>query len=65
VKPQFEAPRRAIRKGIVRDEAVHRAVVAEITALARTLGGRDVVSFPSALAGADGNCEFFIGAALG
>ena len=65
VKPQFEAPRTHIRKGIVRDPAVHQAVVADIAAYAATLGCRDIVSFPSAIDGADGNREFFIGAALG
>ena len=65
VKPQFEAPRAHIKKGIVRDPAVHEAVVAEIAAYAASLGCRDVVSFPSPIAGADGNREFFIGAALG
>ena len=65
VKPQFEAPRRAIRKGIVRDEAVHRAVVAEIADHAAALGCRDIENFPSAIEGADGNREFFIGAVLG
>jgi 23S rRNA (cytidine1920-2'-O)/16S rRNA (cytidine1409-2'-O)-methyltransferase len=65
VKPQFEAPRAHIRKGIVRDGAVHQAVVAAIAAYAATLGCRDIVSFPSAIDGGDGNREFFIGAALG
>ena len=65
VKPQFEAPRVHIRKGIVRDAAVHQAVVAEIAAHAASLGCRDIMSFPSAIAGTDGNREFFIGAALG
>jgi 23S rRNA (cytidine1920-2'-O)/16S rRNA (cytidine1409-2'-O)-methyltransferase len=65
VKPQFEAPRTHIKKGIVRDGAVHQAVVAEIAAFAASLGCRDVVSFPSAIAGADGNREFFIGGTLG
>jgi 23S rRNA (cytidine1920-2'-O)/16S rRNA (cytidine1409-2'-O)-methyltransferase len=65
VKPQFEAPRAHIRKGIVRDAAVHQAVVAEIAAHAASLGCRDIVSFPSAIAGTDGNREFFIGAAVG
>src|SRR5215468_1992195 len=65
VKPQFEAPRAHIKKGIVRDPAVHEAVVADIAAYAASLGCRDVVSFPSPIAGADGNREFFIGAALG
>ena len=65
VKPQFEAPRAHIRKGIVRDAAVHQAVVADIAAYVASLGCRDIVSFPSAIAGTDGNREFFIGAALG
>jgi 23S rRNA (cytidine1920-2'-O)/16S rRNA (cytidine1409-2'-O)-methyltransferase len=65
VKPQFEAPRRHIKKGIVRDPAVHEAVVADIVAHAASLGCRDIVSFPSAIAGGDGNLEFFIGARFG
>jgi 23S rRNA (cytidine1920-2'-O)/16S rRNA (cytidine1409-2'-O)-methyltransferase len=65
VKPQFEAPRAHIRKGIVRDPAIHETVVLEIAAHAASLGCRNIVSFPSAIAGTDGNREFFIGAALG
>jgi 23S rRNA (cytidine1920-2'-O)/16S rRNA (cytidine1409-2'-O)-methyltransferase len=65
VKPQFEAPRVHIKKGIVRDAAVHAAVVAEIVTHAASLGCRDIVSFPSPIAGGDGNLEFFIGAKLG
>jgi 23S rRNA (cytidine1920-2'-O)/16S rRNA (cytidine1409-2'-O)-methyltransferase len=65
VKPQFEAPRAHIKKGIVRDPAVHEAVVAEIAAHAASLGCRDIVSFPSPIAGGDGNLEFFVGAKLG
>ncbi len=65
VKPQFEASRIHIKKGIVRDPAIHEAVVAEIAAHAASLGCRDIVTFPSAIAGADGNREFFIGAKLG
>jgi len=65
VKPQFEAPRAHIKKGIVRDHLVHEAVVAEIAAFVVSLGCRDIVSFASPIAGADGNLEFFIGAALG
>jgi 23S rRNA (cytidine1920-2'-O)/16S rRNA (cytidine1409-2'-O)-methyltransferase len=65
VKPQFEAPRAHVKKGIVREDAVHQAVVAEIAAFAASLGCRDIVSFPSAIAGTDGNREFFIGAVLG
>ncbi|MFM8972160.1 MAG: TlyA family RNA methyltransferase [Actinomycetota bacterium] len=59
VKPQFEAGRERIGKGgIVRDPAVHRAVLDEVVAgLDRSgLGVRDVVASP--LRGADGNVEF-------
>jgi 23S rRNA (cytidine1920-2'-O)/16S rRNA (cytidine1409-2'-O)-methyltransferase len=65
VKPQFEAPRASIKKGIVRDPAVHEAVCAGIADFAASLGCTNIVSFPSPIAGADGNREFFIGAELG
>jgi len=65
IKPQFEAPRAHIKKGIVRDAAVHEAVCAGIAGLAAALGCTDIAVFPSPIAGADGNREFFIGAALG
>jgi 23S rRNA (cytidine1920-2'-O)/16S rRNA (cytidine1409-2'-O)-methyltransferase len=64
VKPQFEASRAHIKRGIVRDPAVHQAVVAQIAAHAASLGCRDIVSFPSPIAGGDGNLEFFVGATL-
>ena len=65
VKPQFEAARAHIKKGIVRDPGIHEAVVAEIAAYAASLGCRDIVIFPSPIAGGDGNLEFFVGAKLG
>ena len=65
VKPQFEAPRASIKKGIVRDPAIHEAVRAGIVDFAASLGCTNIVSFPSPIAGADGNREFFIGAELG
>jgi 23S rRNA (cytidine1920-2'-O)/16S rRNA (cytidine1409-2'-O)-methyltransferase len=65
VKPQFEAPRASIKKGIVRDPAVHEAVCAGIVDFATSLGCTNIVSFASPIAGADGNREFFIGAELG
>ena len=37
IKPQFEAPRVAVKKGIVRDAAVHRAVCNDIAAFAATI----------------------------
>jgi 23S rRNA (cytidine1920-2'-O)/16S rRNA (cytidine1409-2'-O)-methyltransferase len=65
VKPQFEAPRASIKKGIVRDPAIHEAVRAGIVDFAASLGCTNIVSFASPIAGADGNREFFIGAELG
>ncbi len=60
VKPQFEAPRRAIKKGIVRDPAVHAAVCEDIAGFIRSLGCSVRKTFPAAIAGQDGNQEFFI-----
>lgn len=65
IKPQFEAPRSAIKKGIVRDAAVHRAVCDDIAAFAGSLGCADIEVFPSSIAGGDGNTEFFLGARRG
>jgi 23S rRNA (cytidine1920-2'-O)/16S rRNA (cytidine1409-2'-O)-methyltransferase len=65
IKPQFEAPRGAIKKGIVRDAAVHEAVCSDIATFATDLGCRDIEVFPSELLGGDGNREFFLGARRG
>ncbi|WP_375412568.1 TlyA family RNA methyltransferase [uncultured Bradyrhizobium sp.] len=65
IKPQFEAPRKHLKRGIVRDATVHRQVCDDITALATSLGCTDVQVFPSSIAGGDGNVEFFIGARRG
>jgi 23S rRNA (cytidine1920-2'-O)/16S rRNA (cytidine1409-2'-O)-methyltransferase len=65
IKPQFEAPRAAIKKGIVRDAAVHQAVCDDIAAFAAAQGCTDIKVFPSCIAGGDGNAEFFLGARRG
>jgi 23S rRNA (cytidine1920-2'-O)/16S rRNA (cytidine1409-2'-O)-methyltransferase len=62
IKPQFEASPRAVKKGIVRDPAVHEAVREDIAAFVRSLGCTVTATFPSAIAGGDGNREFFIAA---
>jgi 23S rRNA (cytidine1920-2'-O)/16S rRNA (cytidine1409-2'-O)-methyltransferase len=59
VKPQYEAGRaRVPRRGVVRDQAVHAAVLREVVAGldAAGLGVQAVV--PSPIRGADGNVEF-------
>lgn len=63
VKPQFEAGRAALKKGIVRDGAVHAAVCAAARETVAALGWRvcDVIASP--IAGGDGNREFLLGAA--
>jgi 23S rRNA (cytidine1920-2'-O)/16S rRNA (cytidine1409-2'-O)-methyltransferase len=63
IKPQFEAGRAAVKKGIVRDPAVHAAVCADISAFVASLGWRVLGIIPSPIAGGDGNAEFLLGAA--
>jgi 23S rRNA (cytidine1920-2'-O)/16S rRNA (cytidine1409-2'-O)-methyltransferase len=65
IKPQFEAPRAAIKKGIVRDALVHSQVCDDIVAFAEAQGCTDIKVFPSSIAGGDGNREFFLGARRG
>ena len=65
IKPQFEAPRKHSKGGIIRDAAVHQAVCDDIAAFASSLGCRDIEVFPSSITGGDGNVEFFIGARRG
>ncbi|MDJ1157773.1 TlyA family RNA methyltransferase [Chelatococcus sp. SYSU_G07232] len=62
IKPQFEAGRAHLRKGIVRDRAVHEAVCADIAAHVRALGFAVLGVIPSPIAGGDGNREFLIAA---
>ena len=63
IKPQFEAGRAALKKGIVRDAAVHAAVCDDIAAFVAALGWRVLGVIPSPIAGGDGNAEFLLGAA--
>jgi 23S rRNA (cytidine1920-2'-O)/16S rRNA (cytidine1409-2'-O)-methyltransferase len=65
IKPQFEAPRKHSRRGIIRDATVHQSVCDDIAAFADSLGCTHIKVFPSPIAGGDGNLEFFIGARRG
>jgi 23S rRNA (cytidine1920-2'-O)/16S rRNA (cytidine1409-2'-O)-methyltransferase len=58
VKPQFEAGRDKVDRGVVRDRAVHRHVLRDVAAAARELGigTRNVI--PSPIQGPEGNREF-------
>jgi 23S rRNA (cytidine1920-2'-O)/16S rRNA (cytidine1409-2'-O)-methyltransferase len=62
IKPQFEAGRGALKKGLVRDASVHAAVCDEIAGLVQSLGWQVAGITPSPIAGGDGNREFLIGA---
>ena len=60
VKPQFEAGRGEVRKGIVRDGGVQARVLEEVSAAARDVGLSPVGSTPSPITGAKGNVEFLL-----
>jgi 23S rRNA (cytidine1920-2'-O)/16S rRNA (cytidine1409-2'-O)-methyltransferase len=62
IKPQFEAGRGALKKGVVRDDAVRQGVRDEITGFARSLGWSVHGIIPSPIQGGDGNVEFLLGA---
>jgi 23S rRNA (cytidine1920-2'-O)/16S rRNA (cytidine1409-2'-O)-methyltransferase len=62
IKPQFEVTRGDLKRGVVRDSAVHARVCAEIAAFVAALGCDILAQFPSPIAGGDGNREFFIAA---
>jgi 23S rRNA (cytidine1920-2'-O)/16S rRNA (cytidine1409-2'-O)-methyltransferase len=65
IKPQFEAPRKHSKAGIIRNAMVHQQVCDDISALAASLGCTDIQVFPSSIKGGDGNMEFFLGARRG
>lgn len=60
VKPQFEAGRDEVRKGIVRDPAVHTRVLGAVSTAAREVGLSPVASTPSPITGQKGNIEFLL-----
>jgi 23S rRNA (cytidine1920-2'-O)/16S rRNA (cytidine1409-2'-O)-methyltransferase len=62
IKPQFEAGRAAVKKGIVKDPAIHAAVCAEIEAWLSTSRWNVLGMIASPITGGDGNVEFLIGA---
>src|SRR5712671_2460103 len=65
IKPQFEAPRKHSKRGIIRDATVHQQSCDDIVAFAASLGCTGIRVFPSSIKGGDGNIEFFIGARRG
>src|SRR3989440_5169252 len=65
IKPQFEAPRKHSKRGIIRNAMVHQEICDDIVAFATSLGCTDIQVFPSSITGGDGNIEFFLGARRG
>jgi 23S rRNA (cytidine1920-2'-O)/16S rRNA (cytidine1409-2'-O)-methyltransferase len=60
IKPQFEAGRQHLKKGIVRNPQVHAAVCDDIAAFTRALGCAVEAILPSPIEGGDGNREFLL-----
>ena len=60
VKPQFEAGRAEVTKGVVRDADVQRRVIEEVVEAARAWGAVTVAVVDSGLPGPKGNREFFV-----
>ena len=65
IKPQFEAGRQHLKKGIVRDAAVHDAVCRDVAAHVASRGWTVAGIVASPVAGGDGNKEFLLGARRG
>lgn len=64
IKPQFEAGREHLKKGIVRDEAVRKQVCDDIAAVLTSLGASVRGVIPSPIEGGDGNVEYLVGATI-
>jgi 23S rRNA (cytidine1920-2'-O)/16S rRNA (cytidine1409-2'-O)-methyltransferase len=60
VKPQFEAGRLEVRKGVIRDPGVHARVIEEVAAAAAGVGLTRMASTPSPVTGQKGNVEFLL-----
>jgi 23S rRNA (cytidine1920-2'-O)/16S rRNA (cytidine1409-2'-O)-methyltransferase len=65
VKPQFEAGRARVKRGVVRDPAIHAQVCREIWNFVAELGFTIIDIMPSPVLGGDGNREFLLGARRG
>jgi len=62
IKPQYEAGPDHVKKGMVRDPAIHEQACADVAALLASLGWAILGVIPSPIAGGDGNHEFLIAA---
>jgi 23S rRNA (cytidine1920-2'-O)/16S rRNA (cytidine1409-2'-O)-methyltransferase len=62
IKPQFEAGRVHLKKGVVRDPEMHRAVCDDIASFVVSRGWTVSGVMVSPITGGDGNAEFLLGA---
>lgn len=62
VKPQFEAGRSRVGKGVVRDPAIHQETCDTIEGVVAGMGWRVLGTVPSPIEGGDGNHEFLLAA---
>ena len=60
VKPQFEAGRGEVGKGVIYDASVHERVMADVSAAAAGIGLTPTGSTPSPITGQKGNVEFLL-----
>jgi 23S rRNA (cytidine1920-2'-O)/16S rRNA (cytidine1409-2'-O)-methyltransferase len=60
VKPQFEAGRSEVRKGVIHDATVHARVIEEVRAAAAAVGLTHSALTPSPITGQKGNVEFLL-----
>ena len=60
VKPQFEAGRAEVGKGVIHDAVIHTRVVEEIRLAAAAVGLTRAASTPSPITGQKGNVEFLL-----
>jgi 23S rRNA (cytidine1920-2'-O)/16S rRNA (cytidine1409-2'-O)-methyltransferase len=60
IKPQFEAGRAYLKKGVVRDPQAHQAVCEDISAFVAGLRWKVLGVIPSPVTGGDGNREFLL-----
>ena len=60
VKPQFEAGRDEVGRGVIHDPAIHARVVEEISAAAAAIGLTRRAAIPSPITGQKGNVEFLL-----
>jgi 23S rRNA (cytidine1920-2'-O)/16S rRNA (cytidine1409-2'-O)-methyltransferase len=60
VKPQFEAGRHEVRRGVVREPTVHRAVLEAVAGHAASAGLAPLGAIASPITGPEGNREFLL-----